>query len=568
MCEFKMKPITKLSVVLISLTIITLHLIIQINVPMHSDDFSYALMNGEFAKLYNHYMWWSGRVVADFLSSTLLSKTNTLILSVLNSIVYFLMVFFISITPYNVFKKNIDNGFPILLIITSLLFWVANQSLGETTFWLVGSFNYMWTGVLILVYMNSVIWSSNNNISNKVIHLSVVFLGLLAGWTNENTGIIASIFTFYILFLKPKNKTTICLSGLASFIGWLGLILSPGNYIRAQVPLFKDWYSHSFLWRIDEHIFDRMPIAMSGFWLLYLAMIMLFCFHDKKSTDEKSIKYCIYFFFSSLLSMLILVGAPVISPRSTSGSLMFLLLTYSFVFYDFYKNEKSKAKIFSVSTLTISFLLIYFIPSYYLMSSAMFSIKNQTELRYNIISKRKAIEEKIIGVPDYFFGRLLKNTDKLSTYNNSDAFGKYLGVEKVFTYPVGFDSGQIIKKNNYLKIEGKLNDNIKICGIYIYDSLGKPFFSKSNHVLFEMTSSPDLFISSDDLIYFHIFKADGTFINSDIGRPRASNINGLLYYDLDLGGSNISINDIDKINYGIFNKKTGERVVSLSWHKK
>ncbi|WP_273763540.1 DUF6056 family protein [Aeromonas hydrophila] len=563
-----MKSITKLSIVLISLAIITLHLTIQINVPMHSDDFSYALMNGEFAKLYNHYMWWSGRVVADFLSSTLLSKTNLLLLSALNSIVYFLMVFFISITPYNIFKKNVDNGFPILLIIISLLLWVANQSLGETTFWLVGSFNYMWTGLLILVYMNSVIWSSNNDISNKLIHLSVVFLGLLAGWTNENTGIIASVFTFYILFLNPKNKTTICLSGLASFIGWLGLILSPGNSIRAQVPLFEDWYSHSFLWRIDVHIFDRMPMAMSGFWLLYLAMIMLFCFHDKKSTDEKSIKYSVFFFFSSLLSMLILVGAPVIAPRSTSGCLMFLLLTYSFVFYDFYNNEKSKAKTFSVSTLTISFLLIYFIPSYYLMSSAMFNIKNQTELRYNIIAKEKSIGQKTIGVPDYFFGRLLKNTDQLSTYNNSEAFGKYLGVEKVFTYPVGFDSGQIIKKNNYLKIEGKLNDGIKICGIYIYNSLGKPFFTKSNHVLFEMTSSPDVFISNDDLIYFHIFKADGTFINSDIGRSRASNINGLLYYDLDLGGIDISINDIDKINYGIFNKETGEHVVSLSWTKK
>ena len=37
--------------------------------PMHSDDFPYSVIGLEPSRHFNHYMTWSGRVVADYVST-------------------------------------------------------------------------------------------------------------------------------------------------------------------------------------------------------------------------------------------------------------------------------------------------------------------------------------------------------------------------------------------------------------------------------------------------------------------------------------------------------------------
>ena len=123
---------------------------IEFITPYHSDDYFYSQMAFDFNKHLDHYLNWSGRLVADYLSAFMLSLNSHFFISIILSLCISFLCYFIASLPTRIIRAKTD---PLVLLITYLLYWICKASLGQTTFWIVGACNYLITNFFILLFL-------------------------------------------------------------------------------------------------------------------------------------------------------------------------------------------------------------------------------------------------------------------------------------------------------------------------------------------------------------------------------------------------------------------------------
>lgn len=555
--------------IFISLVLFIIIYPIQIRTPLQSDDYSYFFKGGSVSNLYNHYMIWSGRISADFTSSSMLYFFSKGVYSALNSIALVSLAFLISWLPASISNRKLNYNDSLTFIVVFIAYWVANTNLGQTTFWIVGSANYLWTSLYFLIYCHLILLLLRSN-RNKYLSSLVVFIsGLISGCTNENTGIFSFLFTVFILisfeFRDKKDKCVELLFGaVGGLLGWVILLSSPGNAIRAQSSVFSYWYEQSLSWRIDEHMFVRFPKIMESYWQVFLILMFILAISnlvgkDLKPQSNNVAKASIFFLFASIISSLIMVGSPTIPLRSGNGALVFLLIAYSLASNSHEKNGFKK-NIFVYLPIII-FLLMYFIPSYYLVYKAYDNIKNQEIVRNDIIkySKGKGIED--IYIPDFYFSRLMKNGDKFDSFHNPIIMGKYWGVDAITIYPVPFNFGALAEKNTTVDVNIKLSNQMSLLRLFIYQSPSTPFFINETHLIAELNFNPEK-LPKDKGVYIHLhgngiiskggdFVNKYKFINADIGRGKGFLIGDKYYVDRVIP-QEITASDIEMVRAGMY----------------
>ena len=545
---------------------------IQINTPLQSDDYSYFFNGGDIWKIYNHYVSWSGRLSADITSSTMLYYFNKTTYSALNSAALIALVFLISYLPANISNRTINYNDIAICTIVFLIYWVANTNLGQTTFWIVGSANYLWTNLYILIYLNFFVSLARVNSKSYLYSLCLFVTGFIAGCTNENTGIFPFLFTIlvWIAFeVKSKsNKRLMFLMGsIGALFGWLALVFAPGNLLRAKHISFNNWYNQTVFWRIDEHLYTRFSDMMGSYWQVFLVTIFtLIAFslvrNDEKSKSNDIAKAAIFFFFSSILSALLMIGAPVIPERSGNGTLVLLLIMFALIANIQHKNEFKKT--IYIHLLSFTFLLIYFIPSYYLVSKAYNATHHQEIIRESIIKSAKERGEKTIAIPDFNFTRLIKASDKFDSYHNAEIMGKYWGGGPINVYQVPFNYGVIVDNDKSIKtinLDKELADGVTVYRVFIYNTPKKPFYKSETHLMSELSINPGK-LPENKMIYMHLrgrgisskggeFVEKYGFINADIARNTGYLI-GDKYYTDQILLDTITASDIDNIDIGLF----------------
>lgn len=545
---------------------------IQINTPLHSDDYSYFFNGGDIGKLYHHYVSWSGRLSADITSSTMLYYFGKTAYSILNSAALVALVFLISFLPANISNRNINYNDIVICSIVFLTYWVANTNLGQTTFWIVGSANYLWTNLYILIYLNLLVSLTRANSKHYLFSLCLFVTGFIAGCTNENTGIFSFLFTVLVWITfevkNKRNKHLMFLTGsIGTILGWLTLVFAPGNLLRAKHISFSNWYNQTVFWRIDEHLYTRLSGMMGSYWQVFLVTIFVLVALNLGKNDEKSknndiAKAAIFFFLSSILSALLMIGAPVIPERSGNGTLVLLLVMFAIIANIQSKNE-FKTTVY-IYLLPLTFLLIYFIPSYYLVYKAYNATHYQEVIRENIIKSAKETGEKAITIPDFNFTRLLKTSDRFDSYHNAEIMGKYWGVEPINAYQVPFNYGIIVDKNKSIKtlhLDKELAGGVTVYRIFIYEVPNKPFYKSETHLMTELSINPEN-LPENKMIYMHLrgkgisskggeFVEKYGFINADIGRNTGYQI-GDKYYTDQILLDTITASDIDNIDIGVF----------------
>lgn len=545
---------------------------VQMYTPLHSDDYSYFFNGGDIAKIYNHYMSWSGRLSADITSSTMLYYLSKPVYSALNSLALIALVFLISYLPANLTNRKINFNDIAICVVVFLSYWVANTNLGQTSFWIVGSANYLWTNLYILIYINLLV-SLTKKTSGFYLHTLCLFVtGIIAGCTNENTGIFACLFSIFlwIFFLAERQKNQnikFAVGSAGTLLGWLVLILAPGNSIRAQHISFINWYSQSISWRVDEHVLTRFSAMMGSYWQIFLITIFvsvafnLIKNHEQNKNNNLVAKAAIFFFFTSVLSALMLIGAPVIPERSGNGTLVFLLIMFAFVANIFNVNSL-KTSIY-INLLPLFFLLSYFIPSYHLIYRAYSATHYQEIVRGEIIKSSKMDGNKNILIPDFNFSRLIKLSDRFDSYHNADAMGRYWGVEPINIYQVPFNYGVIVENDNSIRtivLDKELSKGVTVSKLFIYEAPKKPFYKTETHLLTELSFNPET-LPKNQMIYMHLsgskilekgndFVKTYGFINADIGRGIGYRIGEKYYVDQVLLDG-ITANDIENIDIGI-----------------
>ena len=269
----------------------------------------------------NHYFNWGGRTVAHSLAQFFLSINKT-VFNICNAFVFTLLVYFIN--------EFTNKKYQFTCIIAFLAFCFFNPVIGQTMIWLTGSCNYMWTGLFIIVALipfHRLVNGDYNYGKAKII--AQCFISFLAGWGSENgsgalvLGMIL-ILVYEKVFRKKDVSKEFYLYTLLALVGFLVLILAPGNYARI------DYYGSeqiSFLWKI----YNRFELCLDMFkdYLLVLFIptlgITLFNF----STNDNDINHLLplFYAFLSLAANFAMILSPAYDLRSLFTPLMFIIIS-------------------------------------------------------------------------------------------------------------------------------------------------------------------------------------------------------------------------------------------------
>lgn len=389
-------------------------LLLNILTPLIADDYSYALnINNEHLNgikdiieyQIQHYFGWGGRTVAHTIGQIFLLFPKILF-STCNAFVYSALVYLI----YQHAKKDKEDK-PLLIPLLHLLMFFTIPVFGQTTIWMIGSCNYLWTTAIIMFFL----LQYRKGIKDTKLRIVLMFLlGIIAGWTNENTavGLIVVIFLSTILFnieitKKKKIKYNVVkyqISGLiGSIVGFLTMILAPGNYVRNS--LFVD--TNPFILRtikrainITECLYDNiLPLI-----IIVIILVTINIYHKKKI----DMKVWIYL-LAAFLATYAMVMSPVFAERSWFGVVMFINVAIVSLAYNLDDYHKIYKYIF-VDLLII--MTIFFAREYMILTLEINQLRNTWKDRIEIMKNSK--------VKNFEFESYITYNDKNPNYGIAD----------------------------------------------------------------------------------------------------------------------------------------------------
>ena len=305
--------------------------------PLLADDYSYGLNLNEkriasIMDIFDYQVWhyfnWGGRTVAHTLAQILLVFPKA-VFNILNSFIYTALIYLIYL--HGCFNKdNEDNSYMLLLI--HFILWFIIPVFGQSFIWLVGSCNYLWTTVIILYFL----WLyRRNTLSEKWYNLLFMFiLGLLAGWTNENTSaglIIILVFSLIINKVETKKfelSKTRLFGIIGTLAGFIIMICAPGNYIRSAE--FKD--DTFIIIKIIKRTLDitnNLENIILPLLIVIIILISLKIYHKKKIEKETYT-----FILGGFAAIYAMVLSPTFPGRAWTGAIIFFVIAIVILVYD------------------------------------------------------------------------------------------------------------------------------------------------------------------------------------------------------------------------------------------
>jgi hypothetical protein len=247
------------------------------------------------------YFTWHGRSVVDFLTFLFLFFKNKNIFNVFNTIVYGLLILLLCFHATGSLKKVN----PFIFLFTNILVWIFTPSWGQDFLWITGSFNYLWTTTIILFFLIPYRKRIDNQEFSLNIVLSILFffLGILAGWSIENSaaGIFIMLLGYFVIKAIRKEQISLFeILGIAGFL--IGFIL----LISARKNIMTD-----FMEIITRFMDITMKLIVNCGLLVGLSIILVI---EIVYFRKKKISASIYLFFlaglTSVYSMIFSAGFP------------------------------------------------------------------------------------------------------------------------------------------------------------------------------------------------------------------------------------------------------------------
>jgi hypothetical protein len=192
-------------------------LFLNLTIPLYADDYWYSLSFGTtdhlesltdvFVSQWRHYFEWGGRSVAHTIGQLALLGPLW-VFRVFNAIVFVLLN---ALIAFHAARSGGQRPGWLLFLISTCLFWLAVPKLGETTIWLMGSANYLWNAVFILLFLLITTKTLEAERRKPLLVGSHVIFGLLAGWgyeTTSLTGLIVAILLGTLLFARKIHQAS------------------------------------------------------------------------------------------------------------------------------------------------------------------------------------------------------------------------------------------------------------------------------------------------------------------------------------------------------------------------
>jgi hypothetical protein len=435
--------------------------------PMQSDDYFYFLKGLSLQATVHQYLHWSGRLVADFISSALLHLGSHFLTTLLNAVAVVALALVIACMPLCASGREsarvAGGGFSAtVFLLVFFLYWVSNPAIGQTSLWIVGSANYLWTNLLLCLFLLGFLSELRRAdpgpgpLQAGLKTAALCALALIAGCSNENTSVTALALIVFLAWRQYRNgggSAKLWCYVLAFAAGAAVLLLAPGNFERYHSRGYHEWEQLSIGMRTLDHLYRRFPNAMAQYWETFLVLLALARFGPRWSRDSRF--YVLLFVTASFVVNLALLPAPHIPRRAMNGGLVYLLIALSFAAYDFLARmralrigariaaaptpgRKRRARLLTILTLICG---LHFAAVYYFMCYAYRGAYVQAQVRDSIIRQGIANGQSHIEIPDFFFSRLLRERHQFDRYFNGRAMARYYGTTAVIT--------QYKVRNNY-----------------------------------------------------------------------------------------------------------------------
>nr|WP_255490555.1 DUF6056 family protein [Dysgonomonas sp. 511] len=305
----------------------------------------YDIINSQ----YQHYFEWGGRSVVHSIAHLLLwvgEPWN----NILNTVAYLALVMLI----YTIANQK-KEARPLLFLLINILIWFTLPAFSQNLLWITGSANYLWGSLIVFAIISFYVsYYLNSNMRDNIIRkISFFFLGIFAGWTNENMSVALIFFIIAIILLLKLQKKPIprwMFFGLiGAIIGTILLLAAPGNHIRAQQEFVA---IHNMQGASLSYYFYRLVtvtrmarIHLSYPILLYIILLGIYIYKNRKQQKKEIIYLSVLFFITSLVATAAMAGSPSFPGRAWFGIIMLMLTAIAILFANIDFSSFGKLKI-------------------------------------------------------------------------------------------------------------------------------------------------------------------------------------------------------------------------------
>ncbi len=269
---------------------------------------------------WQHYFAWGGRTVAHIFVQFFVWQ-DKIFFDVANVLVFAALVLLLFKIGTGLSLREMNKSY-LLLILAGIYFCAPAQII--TTIWLTGTCNYLWMCTLEILFLLPFAEAYRRKKLVPYPLILVPLLGFLTGWSSEPGAAVTIFVTFIFLihFRREKNLPSCMKVGfIFLLVGFVILMLAPGNLHRME--LIGDHLPPSKIQMLYTNFFNGfLPVFLREA-ILFVPIIFYFV---KAKTSPEVTKFILTFAAASILSLTVMMFAPMFPERAGFPSTIFLLV--------------------------------------------------------------------------------------------------------------------------------------------------------------------------------------------------------------------------------------------------
>ncbi|WP_291331454.1 DUF6056 family protein [Desulfovibrio sp.] len=346
-------------IVLVSLVIMAVMSWFCAMTPWISDDYAFSKNGaGLWTTQVKEYMEWSGKFIGHYMARVLLSGPEW-VHPVLTPIMFMLLVASGTLLALGAQWRERLRAWH--LVVVAGLIWIALPAFGTVFFWRTGTGDYGYSltwATLFLVPYRMLADRADFRLPGGVLF---VFAGILAGWSNENVGMLALLTALGVTAFRWRASGRAHLWAVAGIagaaLGWGMMMAAPGNAIRLaavggmeKIPLasmkallrFMEFWSTEqlemlpyflaallFAWMLRRRGLLKPAVWIPAMVFFLMAQASLAAFVASPSTPFRAMSAT--FFFTALCPFSLLVALNPTSLKARALFVIFCALLFSSV---------------------------------------------------------------------------------------------------------------------------------------------------------------------------------------------------------------------------------------------
>ena len=299
----------------------------------YADDSRMESIAQIFPSMAAHRQTMNGRVVPHFLVQLFLLLPKG-VFDLVNAAVFTALVWLIGFTAGRGTRPN-----ALLLLCVFGCLWLLQPDFGQVFLWLTGSINYLWCGVLCLLWLLP--WAGyylTGRCPSKLTRIAFVLFSFPIGAYSENgtVAMVAMALLFLLLLWLERKQTPplwMLLSLAVMLAGFLTMMLAPAESANKSAEMRMEVLFANFLENAAYYL---------RFWPLLLSFALLYRLAWKKAVERRLRLLSLVYVFGSIAGHFVLTFAMYTAGRSTYIGLILLLTANALLFVPLWETEHKR----------------------------------------------------------------------------------------------------------------------------------------------------------------------------------------------------------------------------------